>query len=271
MARTAADFTQVTVYSPIDGSPVPFYNVAANKVSAVQNVDSTDPNLKRAYNSLELSLNARLPRGARVFGGFGVEQTLTNTCSAAEHDPNVLLYCDGWKNDIPWLFSLKLAGTYPLPWYGINVSGALQALAGAALGTTPLQYGVFTAGTGFDTPSGRGTFWLVTPTMNYAANCKGSCTAGARVIPGLTTSSANVPLVAPGTEFTPRTNQLDLGVSKIFRYGHSSFTAKLDLFNALNADYYTSVASTQFNATTYLQPSVILQGRVVRAGVDVKW
>ena len=39
----------------------------------------------------------------------------------------------------------------------------------------------------------------------------------------------------------------------------------------LNADYYTSVASTQFNATTYLQPSVILQGRVVRAGVDVKW
>jgi hypothetical protein len=261
----------VTVYSPIDGSAIPYYNVAANKVSAVQNVDSTDPNLKRAYNSLEMSVNARLPRGARLFGGFGVEQTLTHTCSAAEHDPNVLLYCDGWKNDIPWLFSLKLAGTYPLPWYGINVSGALQALAGAALGTTPLQYGVFTAGTGFDTPSGRGTFWLVTPTMNYAANCKGNCTAGARVIPGLTTSSANVPLVAPGTEFTPRTNQLDLGVSKIFRYGHSSFTPKLDLFNALNADYYTSVASTQFNATTYLQPSVILQGRVVRAGVDVKW
>ena len=58
----------------------------------------------------------------------------------------MLLYCDGSKNNIPWLFSLKLAGTYPLPWHGINVSGALQALAGAALGTTPLQYGVFTAG-----------------------------------------------------------------------------------------------------------------------------
>ena len=40
---------------------------------------------------------------------------------------------------------------------------------------------------------------------------------------------------------------------------------------ALNADYYTSVASTQFNATTYQQPSVILQGRVVRVGMDVKW
>jgi hypothetical protein len=271
MARTAADYTLVTVYSPIDGSAVPYYNVAANKVGAVQNVDSTDPNLERAYNSFEISLNARLPRGARIFGGLGTERLVTNTCSAAEHDPNVLLYCDGSRNDIPWLSALKLAGTYPLPWYGITISGALQALPGAALGTAPLQYGVFTAGTGFDTPTGRGTFWNVTPTLNYAANCQGSCTPGARVIPGLSTSTAMVPLRAPGTEFTPRVNQLDLAASKTFRYGHTTFTPKLDLFNALNADYNTTVASTQFNAATYLQPSVVLQGRIVRVGVDVKW
>jgi len=30
-------------------------------------------------------------------------------------------------------------------------------------------------------------------------------------------------------------------------------------------------SSTQFDATTYLQPSVVLQGRIIRAGVDVKW
>jgi hypothetical protein len=271
IARSAADYTAVTVYSPIDGAPITYYNVAANKVSAVQNVDSTDPNLKRSYNGLELNINARLPHGARVFGGTATERTITNTCSAAEHDPNVLLYCDGAQNGIPWLTSVKLAGTYPLPWYGITVSGALQALPGQALGTAPLQYGVFTAGTGFDTPSGRGTFWQVTPTLNYAANCKGNCTPGARVIPGLSTSTAAVPLAAPGTEFTPRVNQVDLAASKTFRHNHSSFTPKLDVFNALNADYYTSVASTQFNASTYLQPSVVLQGRIVRVGVDVKW
>jgi hypothetical protein len=166
---------------------------------------------------------------------------------------------------------MKLAGTYPLPWYGVTVSGALQALAGQSLGTAPIQYGVFTAGTGFTQPNGISTLWLVTPALNYAANCKGNCTPGARVVPGLTTSSASIGLVAPGTEFTPRVNQVDFGVSKTFTINTSRITPKLDLFNALNSDIYTAVASTQFNAATYLQPSVILQGRIVRIGVDVKW
>jgi len=31
------------------------------------------------------------------------------------------------------------------------------------------------------------------------------------------------------------------------------------------------VTSTQFGAATYGVPSVILQGRIVRASIDVKW
>jgi hypothetical protein len=107
--------------------------------------------------------------------------------------------------------------------------------------------------------------------MTYAANCKGNCTPGARVIPSLTASTAAVLLAAPGTEFTPRVKQFDFGVSKTFTVSSSRITPKLDLFNAFNSDIHTAVASTQFNANTYQQPSVILQGRIVRLGVDVKW
>ena len=271
VARTAADYTLVNVFSPIDGSVIPYYNVSAAKVAAVQNVDSTDPNLKRWYNALELNFNTRLPGGARMFGGMSTERIITNSCSASTNDPNLLLFCDGAQNNIPWLSSFKLAGTYPLPFHGITVSGTLQALAGSALGTAPLQYGVFTAGTGFAQPNGIGTSYLVTPTLSYPATCKGGCTPGARVVPGLTLASASIPLIAPGTEFTPRTNQVDLGLSKTFTVGTSRFTPKLDLFNALNSDDYTSVTSTQFGAVTYLVPSVILQGRIIRAGIDVKW
>ena len=78
-------------------------------------------------------------------------------------------------------------------------------------------------------------------------------------------------MIAPGTEFTPRINQVDFAASKTFKIDYFSFTPKLDIFNALNSDDYTSVASSQFNATTYLQPSVVLQGRIIRIGVDVKW
>ena len=84
-----------------------------------------------------------------MFGGTSTEKTVSNSCSAATNDPNLLLFCDGSKNNIPWITAVKVAGTYPLPWYGITVSGALQALAGMPLGTPPVQYGVFTAGTGF--------------------------------------------------------------------------------------------------------------------------
>jgi hypothetical protein len=271
VARTAADYTLVTVANPLDGSAIAFYNISAAKANAVQNVDSTDPSLQRWYNGLELNVNSRLPGGIRLSGGTSIERIITNSCSAAEHDPNLLLYCDGSKNNIPWLTTFKMFGTYPLPWYGITFSGALQALAGIPIGTAPLQYGVFTAGTGFATPNGVGTNYLVTRALRYAANCTGPCVPGGLVIPGLTPASVNIPIVAPGTEFTPRTNQVDLGLSKTFTVGHSRITPKLDLFNALNADYYTAVASTQYAAATYLQPSVVLQGRIVRIGVDVKW
>jgi Carboxypeptidase regulatory-like domain len=273
VARSASDYTLVNVANPIDGSTIPFYNVSAAKGSAVQNVDSTDPNLKRWYNSVELNFNTRLPGGARVFGGSSIEKTVTNSCSAAANDPNLLLFCDGSKNSLPWLTTFKLAGTYPLPYYGITLSGALQALAGIPLGTAPLQYGVFTAGTGFTQPNGIGTNYFVSRTTRYpASGCLGvACTNGALVIPNLTAASVTIPLIAPGTELTPRINQVDFGVSKTFTFGTTRFTPKLDLFNAFNADYWSAVASTQWAASTYLQPSVILQGRIIRASIDVKW
>src|SRR5262249_51984229 len=243
VARSASDYTPVTVYSPIDGAPITIYNVSQAKLNQVTNVDSTDPDLTRKYDGIELNFNARLPRGARIFGGLSSEVTVANSCSAAKNDPNISIFCDGSTNDIPWQNSFKVAGTYPLPWYGIALSGSLQALAGNALGTQPMQYGVFTAGTGLNQLNRQGTFQQVTRTATYPANCKGSCTPGALIIPGLTAATFNVPLVAPGTEFTPRTTQVDLGVSKNFRYRTSSFTPKLDVFNALNSDDYTAVSS----------------------------
>jgi hypothetical protein len=272
MARSASDYTPVTVYSPIDGAAITVYNVSAAKGSAVQNVDSTDPNLKRSYNGLEINVNARLPHGARIFGGSATERILTNSCSAAGHDPNLSIYCDGWQNNVPWTTSVKLAGTYPLPWQGISLSGAYQGLAGNVLGTAPLQYGVFTAGTGFGQPNGISTNWLVARGATYPANCVAPCTPGAVIVPNMTPSSMQVPLKAPGTEFTPRVNQIDFGLSKTFTFsGARRVTPKLDIFNAFNSDVYTAVASTQYNATSYLQPSVVLQGRIIRVGVDLKW
>src|SRR5258708_39751788 len=85
VARTTADYTQVNVASPIDGSTIPFYNVSAAKGSAVSNVDSNDPNLQRWYNSFEISLNARLPHGVRISGGPPIDRVITTSSTGTGH------------------------------------------------------------------------------------------------------------------------------------------------------------------------------------------
>lgn len=131
-------------------------------------------------------VNARLPHGIRMFGGTSTEKTVSNSCSAASTDPNLLLYCDGSKNGIPWITAGKIAGTVPLPWYGITFSGSLQALAGIPIGTAPVQYSVVTAGSGFNQPNGLGSNLLISRTTRYPANCAAPCTPNGLMIPGLT-------------------------------------------------------------------------------------
>jgi hypothetical protein len=272
--RTAASYDQFSVVSPLDGSTIPVWVPKPGVASQVANVDSTSDDMKRAYNGFDLSFNARMRGGVRAFGGVNLERTLNDVCISALSDPNRSLYCDQSKSGIPWQKQIKATVVYPLPWQDISVSAAYQGLNGYLSGSAAQAYGGFTAGTGFDRPNGLGTFWLVTPTLRYAANCTGPCTPGALVLPALSASnvaSISVPLVAPETEYTPRINQFDVSLSKSIQFGGVRAIPKLDIFNALNSDDYTSVSSTQFGAQTYMRPSVILQGRIIRFGVDVRW
>ena len=95
---------------------------ARRSQQAVQNVDTNDSNVKQSYNAFEFNFQARLPHGARLFGGSATDRTIANTCAAAASNPNFLLtiggvnYCDQTNSGIPWRTQFKLAGTFPLPW-----------------------------------------------------------------------------------------------------------------------------------------------------------
>ena len=102
----------------------------------------------------------------------------------------------------------------------------------------------------------------------------------------------SVPLNAAGTQLTPRTNQVDFGISKRLKFGRIRIDPKIDLFNALNSDDYYSVVSTSFSPivgpggvnapaspslvggtqpTSYHQPARFLQGRIVKIGFNASW
>jgi hypothetical protein len=244
--QTFDDYSAVTIVSPLDGSVITRYNVSTAARSRVLNLEHTAANDRRSNKAFETGFNARLPRGITVFGGLATEQTLQTTCDATD-DPNRLLYCD--NRDVPWLTQIKVSGMIPLPF---NIQ----------------------TGFGFQTYKrflGASTQWQITPTTRYAAGCAGPCTPGALVNPGMTVATMNVPLVAPGTELSDRINLLDINIGRWMRIGKVRVQPEIAVFNALNSLAVYGVRSANYGTSSYMQPSVILQPRITRIGMQVKW
>ena len=264
--QSFSDYTAVDVVSPLDGSVIPMYNVSRAALTRVNNVVTTDDSQREWYNGYEVSFNARFPHGATLFGGTTSERMLWTLCNE-QSNPNNLLNCDARNSNIPFRTQFKLSGSYPLA-YGITVSGSFQSIPGYLLGTSIPSP---TALPSVTTPAGIGTVWLISPSTQYAADCKGPCNPGALVIPNMSAANLNVPLVAPGTEFAERVNQLDLSLAKWFQIGHGRVQGQFDIFNALNRSDVLSVRSLNYGTPSYLQPSSVLQGRILRVATQLKW
>ena len=268
--RTMSDYIPFDIFNPMTGQPMRIFDVSPAAVSRVDNFDTNaGDERKHVYTGVDLNLQARLPRGGTLFGGFVTEKNQRNICDEPD-DPNMLLYCDDWQNDIPFRPTLKLAGTYPLGW-GVSVSAAFQSSAGRPLGLTTTT-GNKISGPGYgDTGSPVGTNFLIQRTTRYPANCPAPCPAGQLVAPTLTSASVTVPIVAPGTEFLPRINQLDLSFAKNFQVSDYRLQGQLEMFNVFNQNYAIAYRSVNFATTAYVQPSSVLQGRMFRLGLQVKW
>jgi hypothetical protein len=280
--QTFADYAPFTLFSPIDGTPITYYNVSTAARSNINYLDTNaSSDRKMWFNGYEYNFNARLPHGLTLFGGGMSEKTIAQVCDE-QSNPNLLLYCDQTKSGIPFRTQFKIAGSIPTV-YGIQAGFSFQSLPGYGFGTGALsgREGGPTGPTGqpsatqLNTPNGAGTVWLITPTTRYTS-CPGNsasqgCVVGGLVDPGMTLASLSVPLVAPNTEFGDRINQLDLNVTKTIKAGRTSIQPKFDLFNVLNVSPVYAVRNLNYTTAAYLQPQSILNGRVFQLGAIVKF
>lgn len=282
--QTFADYTPFTLWSPIDGSPITYYNVsnaARTRNSTIEVTAGSDR--KFVYNGFEYSFNARLPKGITLFGGGNSERTISQSCDE-NWNPNLLLYCDQRDSGIPFRTQFKIAGTVPMK-YGIQAGFSLQSLPGYRYGIASLSAANGVSGpegqpsaAQIANPNGQGTVWLITSQTRYQS-CPGNsaaqgCVVGALVNPGITVASLSVPLVAPMTEYGDRINQLDLNFSKTIRVGRASFQPKIDFFNVLNVSpvyAVRAVGGLNYGTTAYMQPQSILVGRVYQLGAVVRF
>jgi hypothetical protein len=255
---SASDYTAVNAVSPIDGSAITLYNLNANKLGQVANIQTTDSQFRDVYNDLELTVSSRIKGGGTIFGGYSSERSVKTDCNHPDN-PNLLLFCDQSKSDIPWRQQIKVSGALPLPWWGFQVAGTFQGMPGYFLPGGLTQTG----------PQPGTINWQIVQSTRYAANCPGSCTPGALVIPGMTTAQLVVPLTAGNTQFTNRVNQMDLSGSKSIKLHGAKVQVRFDVFNVLNANPVLAVRSVNFGTPAYLQVASIMDARTFRIGAQL--
>ena len=69
-------------------------------------------------------------------------------------------------------------------------------------------------------------------------------------------------LVPPGSDYSERANQLDLRLSKIFRFGGKRTSINFEVANALNANYVLGVNGNY--GPSWLAPLNIMDARLVK-------
>jgi hypothetical protein len=235
--RGPEDYVPFQVANPLGGELITVYNLNRAKQGLVDTVDRTSEINRRIYRGYEFGIEGRLPSGGTVLGGWFAERLLSVTCDV--EDPNRFRYCDqtgrlyqdlGSVPALPFRHEFKFGFVHPLPW---NLEAGLSVLSypGEMLGVD----------------------WPVPVT----------------VFPGGRTEPVTVSLIAPGTKFLERWNQVDINFKRVIRAGRLEMRPSVDVYNLLNSGVVLTELQTFGPALG--RPTSMLQGRFMKLGLLVKF
>jgi hypothetical protein len=243
---TPSDYDQYCVTAPVDPR-LPdgggyqlcgLYDITPTKFASVENRVSQASKFGKqtdVFNGVDLTLNARLPRGVYVGGGMSAGSTVTDACDTLVDNPN-----KNFCKVTPPFFQpqVKVHGSYPLPW-SVQASATFQSLPGIPIGA-----------------SYSATLAEIVPTLrrNLAGGVRSV------VIPNL---------FQPQTRFEGRINQLDVRLAKSFSAGRIRIHPKFDVYNLLNAS--PVLATNTRYGLTWLQPAQIMDARMAKFEVQVQF
>jgi hypothetical protein len=238
-----------------------FYDINPSKFGRVNNLitfANKYGKLTDVYNGIDITLNARLPHGALVQGGMNMGHEVTDLCDVigkadlpaatipASIGSSLVTSLSGLASPsanfcriVPPFFlpDIKLSGSYPLPWWGLQMSATLQSVPG------PMIVATYVASNAQIAPSlGR----------DLAAGVAGTAT---------------VQLVAPGTMYGDRLNQVDVRATKTVRVHGTGIKGIVDVYNVFNRSPALSL-NTRYGPV-WQQPFIILTGRFAKFGLQV--
>jgi len=210
------------------------------------------------YKGFEINTRITFKRGGFVQGGITAGKRIFDQCNLVNAGiVNALtaaltevaeIFPDGTRachQDLPYRPDLKLSGSYTLP-LDIIVSPTYQFVRGIQNGGAA--------------PSVLAT-WSTMPAT--------ATTLGRAYSAGATTKSVN--LMAVGANFgNDNLNQLDVRLSKRFRFNRTTFRVDFDAYNLFNSDWPFTVTNTFSTATNsaWLRPTNVLTARFFKIGAQ---
>ena len=251
LARAPDDHGTFSIVAPLD-SRLPggggytisgLYDPNQNVASLVDNyVTSANRYGERyqRYDGFLISFNLRPLHGLVLQGGVNTGKTVGDSCDARALLPETAPLNPYCHLDSGFVTRVTALGTYTIPRIDVQVAGTLRSDPGVAL------------------------------VANYTV-------ANAEVAPSLgrnlSNNAANVTvnLIAPGSAYGDRVNEVSVRFAKILRFGRTRLNAGVDVNNVFNSapvlDY--NPAYTPGGAGPWLTPISILQPRYARLSVQV--
>ncbi len=267
-ALQASDLTPFSVVAPVDprlpaggGYVVSgLYDVVPAKSGVVDNlvVDSAAyGSWFQYFNGLDVTIRVRSVKGFNIAAGTSTGQAVSDNCAVRARLPELATTTTGTS-----AFGPGLAGSAvtPVSPYCHVASGALTQLRGF---------------TSYDVPkidTQVSATFQSKPGAMLAANY---AVPNAAVVPSLGRSlsgnAANVTvnLVAPGTMYGDRINEVDLRVAKTLRYRRLRTVLALDVYNALNSAAVLSYNPAFVPGGTWPQPLTTMTPRLVKISGEV--
>jgi hypothetical protein len=263
-----SDLTPFSIVAPLDprlpggGGYVisGLYDVVPEKAGQVNNLITQAEAYGRwsqRYSGVDATINLRAAAGVTFEGGVSAGQTVADNCGVRARLPELSTATTGTS-----AFGAGLNGSAvtPVSPYCHAAFGMLTQFRGLASYLVPKA------------DVQLSTTFQSKPGAMLAANY---AVPNAAVVPSLKRDlsgdapNVTVNLIAPGTMYGDRINELDVRLAKILKFGRSRSTIALDIYNAINSSAVLSYNNAFVPGGAWLQPLAILTPRCIRITADV--
>jgi hypothetical protein len=209
------------------------------------------------FTGVDITVNARIGSNLSLVGGTSTGQTVADNCDVRAHLPELATTTTGTSAFGAGLMTSAVTTASPYCHVAYGVLTQARGLAAYAVPKIDIQLAAT-----FQSKPGA------VLAANYAV-------PNSLVVPSLGRNlSGNAPnvtvnLVAPGTMYGDRINELNFRVAKALKYGRSRTLIALEIYNALNSSAVLAYNNAFVPGGPWLQPMGILTPRFFKISAEI--